>query len=72
MAAPPKRGEEPDSDVDRYLEERGMVMDGLKARAKLLENTFNDMNQITCTEIEGAMYAFPRIHFSSKYVEECK
>jgi len=30
------------------------------------------MNNITCTEIEGAMYGFPRIHFSNKFIQEAK
>lgn len=44
----------------------------MKERAKLLTTTFNDMKQITCTEIEGAMYAFPQVHFSKRFIEEAK
>jgi alanine transaminase len=47
-------------------------MNGLKERASLLTHTFNDMNQVTCTEIEGAMYGFPRVHFSEKFKAEAK
>ena len=72
MCDPPKYGEEPVEDVDRYYQERGFVLDGLKKRAKLLEETFNDMEQISCTEIEGAMYGFPRVHFSQKFIDECE
>ena len=39
--------------------EYNYVFNGLKERAQLLTNTFNDMKQVSCTEIEGAMYAFP-------------
>jgi len=28
------------------------------------------MKQVTCTEIEGAMYGFPRVHFSQKFINE--
>ena len=31
----------------------------MKKRAELLSNTFNDMANTNCTDIEGAMYAFP-------------
>ena len=47
-------------------------MDGLKERARLLTNTFNDMKQVSCTEIEGAMYGFPQLHFSNKFIEDAK
>ena len=61
---PPDKDTESDECVDLYKKERGIVMNGLIERAKLLTNTFNDMKQVSCTEIEGAMYGFPRIHFS--------
>ena len=44
----------------------------MKERARLLEETFNDMKQITCSKIEGAMYGFPRIHFSQRFLDEAK
>ena len=47
-------------------------MNGLKTRAKLLTSTFNSMKNITCTEIEGAMYGFPRVHFSQKFIDSAK
>lgn len=28
------------------------------------------MNNVTCTEIQGAMYAFPQVHFSQKFIQE--
>ena len=31
-----------------------------------MTETFNDMANTTCNNIEGAMYAFPQIHFSDK------
>jgi aspartate/methionine/tyrosine aminotransferase len=47
-----------------YNKEYQTVFNGLKARAKLLTHSFNSMKNISCTEIEGAMYGFPRVHFS--------
>jgi alanine transaminase len=38
----------------------------MKARAKMLTETFNSMTNFTCNEIEGAMYAFPKIRFSKR------
>lgn len=42
------------------------MFDGLRERAGLLTSTFNGMENMSCNDIEGAMYAFPRIHFSEK------
>ena len=69
MVDPPQIARESDECVEQYEKERSTVFDGLCERAQLLERTFNDMKQITCTQIEGAMYGFPRIHFSQKFIE---
>jgi aspartate/methionine/tyrosine aminotransferase len=69
MINPPKKGRESDSCVEQYNKEFGQVMSGLKSRAKLLTSAFNSMKNITCTEIEGAMYGFPRVHFSQKFID---
>ena len=41
----------------------------MKDRAQLLSHTFNQMEKVTCSEIQGAMYAFPRIHLSQKAID---
>ena len=72
MVDPPHLGRESVECVDLYNKERGEVFNNLKERAQLLTNSFNDMTQITCTEIEGAMYGFPQIHFSQKFIDDCQ
>ena len=72
MVDPPSVGRESPECVDKYQDERGSVFTGLKERAELLTRTFNDMKQISCTEIEGAMYGFPQVHFSNKFIEDAK
>ena len=69
---PPKKGSESDATVEKYLNERKQVLGGLKERALLLSQTFNEMTNVTCSEIEGAMYAFPRIHLSKKAIAAAK
>lgn len=59
MVEPPRTGRESKECVDLYENEKSIVFNGLTERAKLLSRTFNDMKQVTCTEIEGAMYGFP-------------
>lgn len=64
MVNPPKYGTESDACVDQYNREHKELFSALKSKAQLLTEAFNDMKNVTCTEIEGAMYGFPRIHFS--------
>lgn len=72
MCDEPIRGRESDACLDLYEAQKGHVKQGLVKRAKLLEETFNDMDNISCQEIEGAMYAFPRVHFSDKFIAHAK
>lgn len=59
MVNPPTKGVESDHCVEQYLNEKATTQDGLKKRALLLTECFNSMKQVSCTDIEGAMYAFP-------------
>lgn len=43
-----------------------------REKAKLLEESFNTMTNVSCTEIEGAMYGFPKIEFSQKFIDEAR
>ena len=72
MVDPPHVGRESPKCIDLYESERATIFDGLKERAELLSRTFNDMKQITCTDIDGAMYGFPRLHFSQKFIDDAK
>lgn len=72
MIDPPTLGVENDDTVDLYEEERNYIMNGLKERAQLLTNSFNNMDRISCSKIQGAMYGFPRIHFTDKFLEHAK
>jgi aspartate/methionine/tyrosine aminotransferase len=64
MVDPPKEGRESSECVENYLSERNNVYNGMKERAELLEKTFNQMKNTSCAQIEGAMYAFPKVDFS--------
>merc|ERR1712121_568589 len=48
------------------------VLAGLAARAKLVAETFNSMEGITCNTVQGAMYAFPQLHLPAKAVAKAK
>ena len=72
MVDPPHLGRESEECVNHYNDQCAKVFEGLEERASLLSTTFNSMNNVTCTDIEGAMYGFPRLHFSQKFIEEAK
>lgn len=48
MCTPPKAGVESSSCVDLYHAERDGVFDGLKERARLLADTCNGMERVSC------------------------
>ena len=41
-------------------------------QAKLVTSLFNSIEGITCNEVQGAMYAFPRLHLPPKVIEAAK
>merc|ERR1712232_195799 len=58
MVKPPKEGE---PSYDLFMQESGGIYDGLKRRAKALQDGLNGIPGISCANIEGAMYAFPSL-----------
>lgn len=55
----------------QFRQEEENIYNGLKSRAKLLSQKLNEMDGVTCNDVEGAMYAFPKIQLPSKYLDEC-
>jgi alanine transaminase len=70
MVNPPREGRESTECFEKYMGEKNQILNGLKERASLLTKTFNEMERTTCNNIEGAMYAFPQVHFSEKALKE--
>ncbi|CAJ0593735.1 unnamed protein product [Cylicocyclus nassatus] len=69
MVCPPKPG---DPSYDQWLKEKTAILDSLKERAKLVEETFGSLEGISCNKLQGAMYAFPRLLLPSRAVEKAK
>lgn len=44
----------------------------LAEKAKMVTETFNSIPGITCNTVQGAMYAFPRIHLPKKAIDAAK
>lgn len=70
MVNPPKKGRESDAVVEQYYQEKNEIFTGLKTRAKMVTEKLNKNPYISCTEVEGAMYAFPTIKIPQKFASE--
>merc|ERR1719289_445681 len=66
---PPKPGE---PSHESHKAQKEAVLAGFAARAKLVAETFNSMEGITCNTVQGAMYAFPQIHLPEKAIAAAK
>lgn len=62
---PPQPGE---PSYKQFEEEKANVLALLKKKAQIVSETFNSIEGISCNEVMGAMYAFPRIYLPPKAV----
>lgn len=53
-------------------EEKAHVLAELKKKAKLVADTFNAIDGISCQTVQGAMYAFPQINLPPKFIKEAE
>ena len=70
MVNPPSREENSTEIVDQYEREKQELLSSLKNRAQIVTQYLKRMKNVTCNEIEGAMYAFPRLHLPQKAIDE--
>jgi len=63
---PPRPGE---PSYDSWLGQKDGTLHSLARRAKLVADTLNTIEGFTCNTVQGAMYAFPRVHLPSKVLE---
>lgn len=54
------------------LQEKTIIQESYKKKAKLTTEVLNSMEGVKCNEVEGAMYAFPRITLPQRAIEEAK
>lgn len=57
-----------DPSYPRFHEEKTYVLNSLNERAKYVYKRLNAIEGITCREVAGAMYAFPRLHLTEKAI----
>jgi aspartate/methionine/tyrosine aminotransferase len=67
MVNPPKEGQ---ASHALYAQERDAILASLKRRAKLVATELNTCTGVRCNEVEGALYAFPRITLPARLVSE--
>ena len=60
---PPKQGE---PSYELFIQEKSKVLGELKLKAKMVTETLNSIEGVSCNEVMGAMYAFPRLHLPEK------
>ncbi|XP_064640800.1 alanine aminotransferase 1-like isoform X2 [Lineus longissimus] len=65
----PKPG---DASYELWSKEKGNVLSDLDTKAKMVTKLFNSIDGVTCSEVQGAMYSFPRIHLPEKAVQEAQ
>ena len=66
---PPKEGE---ASYELFNKEKTAILGSLKERAKLVHQMLNAIDGITCNEVAGAMYAFPKIDIPPKAIAKAK
>ena len=48
------------------------ILDSYQRKAKITSSMLNSLEGVTCNEVTGALYAFPRIHLPRKAIEEAE
>ena len=57
---------------DRFIKEKTEILESLHRKSQLVVKHLNQMKNIKCNHIEGAMYAMPSITFSKRAFEEAE
>lgn len=69
---PSKKMGESDETIEEYLNEKNELFNSLKRRSERCYDALNQMDNIHTQEIEGAMYAFPTVNLSRKFIQEAE
>ncbi len=64
MTQPPIAGE---PSYALYVQERNAILESLKRRANMLSAALNKLEGVSCTSIDGAMYAFPTVRLPGMF-----
>ncbi|CAB3222028.1 unnamed protein product [Arctia plantaginis] len=61
-----------DPSYDLFNKEKTYMLKSLAERAMMAHHTFNRMEGFSCNNVQGAMYAFPRINLPPKAIQKAK
>lgn len=64
-----KSPEEGGESYELFKREEQDIFSGLQFKAKMIVDGLNEIEGITCTPAEGAMYAFPRVELPQKAID---
>ena len=48
------------------------VLDSYRKKAKITSSMLNSLEGVTCNDVTGSLYAFPRIKLPQKIIEAAK
>ncbi|CAH3041889.1 unnamed protein product [Pocillopora meandrina] len=69
ICCPPQPG---DKSHETFIQEKTAILDSYQRKAKITTSMLNSLEGVTCNEVTGALYAFPRIRLPQKAIEEAK
>jgi len=72
MVKPPTAQDTAPEVYNQFKKEEESIYNSLRYRAQIVTKFLQGMKNVTCNEVEGAMYAFPRIHLPPRAIEEAK
>lgn len=61
-----------DPSYEQWIAEKEAVLASLNERAQMVGKAYNAVEGVSCNEVQGAMYAFPRVHLPPKAVAKAK
>ena len=65
----PQPGE---ASYQQFIAEKNSALSSLADRALLVTDTLNSIEGLTCNDVQGAMYAFPKLHLPEKAIANAK
>ena len=69
LVNPPKPGE---PSYDLHTQEKTAVLDSLSRKAKMVHERMNQITGVQCNEVQGAMYAFPKVAIPEEALEDAE
>ncbi|KAI3408870.1 hypothetical protein GPALN_007464 [Globodera pallida] len=61
-----------DPSYELWMKEKTEVLNSLKKRAQLVTKAYNQVEGVQCQQVQGAMYAFPRVSLPDAAIAEAK